>query len=215
MRGTISDSRGSMTRTTEHAARAEWPQRAVRFRPAALVVGAAAALIAAASKLAPSSEGVAHASDATAAPSLDVPSLDAPSAALRGLADDPPTSERSAVPTAAEWTTAESVRLSRTSARATGCAARRVREWLRVRCPVPTFAVSLVGGSVEGLSFWITPQAQGSQGEAQFPLRRGDRRVVQLWTSRGEGEGPRAPAAGLVIQEHWIDGEPAPTVTVL
>lgn len=128
---------------------------------------------------------------------------------------DLPGPEKSAVPTAREWLSATPVRLSRTSRVGAECAATRVREWLRVRCPVKTFALSLLGGSNEGLSFWIGPEAEGQWGEVQFPIRRGDRRVVQFWASREGDAGGLEPKPSVVLQEQWIEGESAPTITVL
>jgi hypothetical protein len=128
---------------------------------------------------------------------------------------DPPGPEKSAVPTAKEWVDAASVGLTRRSPAASGCSARRVREWLRVRCPVKTFAISLLGGSNEGLAFWIGPEAEGQFGEVQFPLRRGDRRVIQLWGTKTGPAGVGEVVPSLVLQEQWVEGEAAPMVSVL
>lgn len=146
----------------------------------------------------------------------DAPAGEPPAPAAPKPVDlDPPGVEKSQVPTAKEWLAASPVRLSRTSQAAAGCVATRVREWLRVRCPVPTFALSLLGGSNEGLAFWIGSSAEGQPGEVQFPLRRGDRRVIQFWTQEKDREGGTVPAPSLVLQEQWVDGSPAPIVTVL
>jgi hypothetical protein len=131
------------------------------------------------------------------------------------LEADPPAGEKSAVPKAAEWAKASPVRLARVGPAASGCIALRVREWLRIRCPIRTFAISLLGGSNEGVAFWIGPEAEQQPGEVQFPLRRGDRRVVELWTYGKDAEGGFMPQPALVVQEHWVDGEAAPTVTAL
>jgi hypothetical protein len=128
---------------------------------------------------------------------------------------DPPGPEKSPVPTAKEWVDAASVKLTRRSPAASGCSARRVREWLRVRCPVKTFAISLLGGSNEGLAFWIGPEAEGWFGEVQFPLRRGDTRVVQLWGTKTGPAGVGELVPSLVLQEQWVEGEAAPMVSVL
>lgn len=126
-----------------------------------------------------------------------------------------PGAEKSPVPKHAEWQGAPAVKLTRTSSRASGCVATQVREWLRVRCPHRTFAISLLGGSNEGLAFWIGPEAEGQPGEAQFPLRRGDRRVIQLWEQGKADDGSAVPKPSLILQEQWLDGEPAPTLTLL
>jgi hypothetical protein len=151
----------------------------------------------------------------TAAVLSAFPARSEPPPSARTLEEDVPGAEKSPVPTAKEWLTAKPVKLSRTSKAAAGCVATRVREWLRVRCPVETFAISLLGGSSEALSFWIGPEQEGQPGEVQLPLRRGDRRVVQLWTKRKEADGTVVPQPSLVLQEQWVEGDPSPTVTVL
>lgn len=134
---------------------------------------------------------------------------------LHPLAIVAETREQSPVPKAAEWSGAKRVRLTRLGPAAAGCTASLVREWLRVRCPVKTFAVSQLGGSHEGLSFWIGTDSERPFAEVQLPLRRGDRRVVQLWTEGKDAEGAFRAEPGIVIQEHWVEGEGAPTVTAL
>lgn len=128
---------------------------------------------------------------------------------------DVPGPDKSPVPTAKEWLSATPAKLSRTSQAAVGCDATRVREWLRVRCPIKTYAISLLGGSNENLSFWIGPEKEGQPGEVQFPLRRGDRRVVQFWMAGKDADGNVAPVPSIVLQEQWVEGEASPTVTVL
>lgn len=139
-----------------------------------------------------------------------------PGARDAGAQPTPPTAARSPAPTAKEWTTAADIKLTRTSPAARGCVARQVREWVRVRCPqaTKTFALSLLGGSNEGLSFWIAVDDAAQPGEVQFPVRVGDRRVVQFWI-QGEAKDEGAPRPGLVLQEQWVEGEPAAKISVL
>jgi hypothetical protein len=145
------------------------------------------------------------------APAGEPPAAPAP----KTLDGDPPGPDKSPVPTAKEWLGATPVALSRTSQIGASCVATRVREWLRVRCPIQTFALSLLGGSNEGLAFWIGAQAEGQPGEVQFPLRRGDKRVIQFWTQGKDREGGTVPVPSLVLQEQWTEGEPSPIVTIL
>lgn len=140
---------------------------------------------------------------------------DAKVAPLAALDVDLSSTEKSKPPTAAEWTAGKHVKLTRVSPPAASCTAIRVREWLRVRCPMPTFALSLLSGSIEGLSFWIGTEADNQFGEVQLPLRPGDRRVVQLWTSRVADGGTMAVEPSIVLQELWIEGEASPVVTLL
>lgn len=134
----------------------------------------------------------------------------APAASARA-----PGPEKTPVPKHDEWAGAAPMKLSRTSPRASGCVSTRVREWLRIRCPNRTFALSLLGGSNEGLAFWIGPEAEGQPGEVQFPLRRGDKRVIQFWEQGKDAAGNPVPRPSLIVQEHWLEDEPEPTVTVL
>ncbi|CAN94201.1 putative secreted protein [Sorangium cellulosum So ce56] len=126
--------------------------------------------------------------------------------------------EPSKQPTAAEWKAAPRVRLSRAGPAAAGCRAYRAREWLRIRCPELTVsAISLLGGKTEGVAFWIDPPRGGSElprgGEVMFPIRRGDRRVIQILTFGPGYDGPFTLLPAIVIQEQWLEDEPAPTVT--
>ncbi|WP_437663469.1 hypothetical protein [Sorangium sp. So ce1182] len=136
----------------------------------------------------------------------------------RPLDAEPFPAEPSKQPTAAEWKAAPRVRLSRTGPAAAGCRAYRTREWLRIRCPELTVsAISLLGGKTEGVAFWIDPPRGGSElprgGEVMFPIRRGDRRVVQILTFGPGYDGPFTLLPAIVVQEQWLDDEPAPTVT--
>ncbi|KYF74227.1 hypothetical protein [Sorangium cellulosum] len=136
----------------------------------------------------------------------------------RPLDAEPFPAEPSRQPTAAEWKTAPRVRLSRAGPAAAGCRAYRMREWLRIRCPELTVsAMSLLGGKTEGVAFWIDPPRGGSElprgGEVMFPLRRGDRRVIQILTFGPGYDGPFTLLPAIVVQEQWLDDEPAPTVT--
>ncbi|WP_438011698.1 hypothetical protein WME89_25505 [Sorangium sp. So ce321] len=136
----------------------------------------------------------------------------------RSLDAEPFPAEPSRQPTAAEWKAAPRVRLSRTGPAAAGCRAYRTREWLRIRCPELTVsAISLLGGKTEGVAFWIDPPRGGSElprgGEVMFPIRRGDRRVIQILTFGPGYDGPFTLLPAIVVQEQWLDDEPAPTVT--
>ncbi|WP_433937315.1 hypothetical protein AB3662_22035 [Sorangium cellulosum] len=136
----------------------------------------------------------------------------------RPLDAEPFPAEPSRQPTAAEWKTAPRVRLSRAGPAVAGCRAYRMREWLRIRCPELTVsAMSLLGGKTEGVAFWIDPPRGGSElprgGEVMFPIRRGDRRVIQILTFGPGYDGPFTLLPAIVVQEQWLDDEPAPTVT--
>jgi hypothetical protein len=120
--------------------------------------------------------------------------------------------EKSASPKAAEWGGALHVRPTRRGAAAASCHADLVREWLRVKCASETFAISFLGGDMDGFAFWIDPTTK--DGEVMMPLRRGAKHVFQLWKAGKDRTGAFAPVPTLVVQEYWLEGAAAPIVTV-
>lgn len=58
---------------------------------------------------------------------------------------------KSKTPTLAEWTVAPRVRLTR-MARGIGCTAKRVREWMKIRCERKTAGLRLIAGSTDGIA---------------------------------------------------------------
>ena len=95
----------------------------------------------------------------------------------------------------------------------------RVREWVRVSCPdLVTASIAMLGGNPKGMAFWIDPVREGQDGklpaggEVMFPVRRGDRRVVQLLSFGPGYEGPFTQLPALVVQESWLDGEERPVL---
>jgi hypothetical protein len=121
--------------------------------------------------------------------------------------------ERSPSPKLPEWAGAVRVAPSRRSAAGASCRADVVREWLRVKCPGETFALSLLGGDSDGVAFWI--DAATKEGVALMPLRRGGKHVVQLWKAGTDRTGGFAPQPSLLLQEYWIEGAAAPVLTLL
>ena len=122
-------------------------------------------------------------------------------------------SEASKPPKVTEWPHALRVSLSRKGPLAAGCHALLVREWLRLRCDGRVFALSLLAGKPEGIAFWIGGEHDAPFGELLMPLRRGDRRVFQLWAPGEDASFAFAPKPALVVQESWLDGDAAPVVT--
>jgi hypothetical protein len=160
--------------------------------------------------------------DAAAPPSDAGPAVPAKTGPERFFIGPPP-DEKSRPPKVTEWDAEQDITLARG---ASSCTARRVREWMRVRCEVTgTQYVALVTGTktdvyssiVTGVTCWGDGDDYrcSDRVEILFPLRRGDRRVFQivqrlgyampLWdTSR----------ASHVISETWLEDDPAPIVTV-
>lgn len=115
--------------------------------------------------------------------------------------------QKSAPPKLGEWLDAPIVGLSRLGPAAAGCRARLVREWMRIRCVGQVFAVSLLAGTPDGIAFWIGGTDGDVFGEVLMPLRRGDRRVFQLWAPGQDAAGVFVPKPMLVVQEQWVTGE--------
>jgi hypothetical protein len=120
--------------------------------------------------------------------------------------------DRSPLPKPNEWPAAPRVRPTRRGPAAAGCRAYLLREWMRVRCAGEAFALSLLGGDADGVAFWIDPATK--EGEALLPLRRGGRHVVQIWKAGRDATGVFVPEPLVVLQQHWIEGAPAPVVTL-
>ncbi len=150
---------------------------------------------------------------ARAAP--DTPDAGAPP---RPRFDAEPFSEvKTPSPTSAEWKPVDPVAV--TSKLPEGCNAYRLREWVRIRCSkLATSTLALLGGTREGVSLFLDPGPNGSPappgGEVLFPVRRGDRRVVE-WSTFGEAyEGFGFPEVAFLISESWPPGDPGPTLIV-
>ncbi|MRG98325.1 hypothetical protein [Polyangium spumosum] len=128
---------------------------------------------------------------------------------------DPPGNEKTKSPSFDEWSKATKVRLTRAGPAAAPCAAYRVREWLKIRClGTKPHAMVVLGGDAAEVSFWIDKDERRG-GEVQFPMRKGDRRVIQIWTGGLDKAGLFKAIPSLVIQEHWLEDRAAPTVTAM
>jgi hypothetical protein len=113
------------------------------------------------------------------------------------------------VPSDDEWLHAKSVALEPPS----WCDAATTRGWLRVHCSVTTWAgVSVLGGSRDGLYV----SASDRDATIVAPLRRGDRRVVQVTDARArewwDGQkglysyyGPPQIVARYIVSIAWLD----------
>lgn len=147
----------------------------------------------------------------------------APTTPVRDLGQQPPTGV-SDHPKPGEWKDAEPVALARELP--TSCDARLRREWLRIRCNAwnPQSGAVLTGDTENVFFFMVSGQTRmmnNPGGDAsgyitlELPLRRGDRRLIQLTESDSMnygGLGPQRVTA--LISVRWLDDEPGPTVTV-
>jgi len=131
------------------------------------------------------------------------------------LESDPPGPDKSKTPSFDEWAKASKVRLTRAGPAAAPCTAYRVREWLKIRCMgIKPHAMVVLGGDAGEVSFWIDKDDRQG-GEVILPLRKGDRRVIQIWTGSQDAAGIFKPKPALMIQEHWLEDRASPTVTAM
>jgi|HubBroStandDraft_6_1064221.scaffolds.fasta_scaffold1158832_2 hypothetical protein len=144
---------------------------------------------------------------------LSLGSVDQPIPAPPPIADG--LSEvRSDPPEAADWGWAREVSLARASE---ACKAVRLREWTRVTCEVSSdMGASLVAGPREGVRFAHEPF--GSKISIVFPVRRGDRRVLEMMKGVSSPFVFSAysfePDVAFVVSESWLSEEDAPIIVV-
>jgi hypothetical protein len=127
--------------------------------------------------------------------------------------------KRSPMPAKSEWAAAPQVAIDRATPESLfqsrqgqrcQCEARRLREWVRIRCDRDRDGgILLLGGSADGL-------ALGRDQDAVFPVRRGDRRVIEFLLAEETVNAhtteviARQPLPGYVISEQWIAGDERP-----
>ena len=128
------------------------------------------------------------------------------------FADDLPSEEKSEVPKPAEWKTATKIDFDRRKPKT--CELLRIREWVRFSCSGPGAMASHISGPSEGWSARTDPpDASQPWGSAvhwlQFPVRRGERRVMELKTlvTGNYGDG-LFMGGGTTLSVQWNDGEP-------
>jgi hypothetical protein len=169
----------------------------------------------------------ANAEDAQAPGAMDAGAGDAGTADANTDAGPPPlpafdalpfAEEKSPKPNKEEWKDAQEVALSEGTLIGSFCKSYRLREWIRIRCDHTTTAQMVVRcGNPEDVFMvldrlpdeWATfPEG----GEIVFPLRRGDRRLIE-WTSVDFGyKGASSALPWMLISETWLPGEDKPTV---
>jgi hypothetical protein len=130
---------------------------------------------------------------------------------------DIPEETKSHLPKVPEWT--DTVRRDIVVTPEYTCTLQHVREWNRITCDASNATVTLVTGTRDGVSLWATRDTA----QILFPVRRGDRRVIELLphSKLVTFEGPYGPnqseqpgGGPVVLSETWLEGEDAPTLVV-
>jgi hypothetical protein len=125
--------------------------------------------------------------------------------------------EKTPRPTLDEWKPAQPVAL--TTPLLSRCNAYRVREWVKIDCGgFGTSSIALLGGEREGVALFLRPLPPNNSvpegGEVMFPVRRGDRRVLE-WSTFGDAyDGPGTPEVAFMISESWAPADAGPTIVV-
>ncbi|WP_437774958.1 hypothetical protein [Sorangium sp. So ce1097] len=136
----------------------------------------------------------------------------------RVLEEAPPAPERTPRPAAAEWDGAEPVELARDRSGA-ACKARMRREWLRIDCKGPPLAVVRTLGASAGEEWFRLDQQLNDElasgVSVVFPVRLGDRRVIEILSASFGYRGVTGMTTSFVISEQWLDGDVGPLVSVL
>jgi hypothetical protein len=99
------------------------------------------------------------------------------------------------------------------------CTMQHVREWSRITCDASNATVTLVTGTRDGCSLW----ANRDTVQMLFPVRRGDRRVIEMLPhaklvtvegNYGASQFEQPGGGPVVFSETWLEGEDAPTLVV-
>jgi hypothetical protein len=130
---------------------------------------------------------------------------------------DIPEETKSPLPKVPEWV--DTVRRDVVVRPEYTCTLQHVREWNRITCDASNATVTLVAGTRDGCSLW----ANRDSAQMLFPVRRGDRRVIEMLPHMklvsfdgpyGGGQSEQPGGGPVVFTETWLEGEDAPTLVV-
>ncbi len=130
---------------------------------------------------------------------------------------DIPEETKSPIPKTPEWT--DTVRRDVVVRPEYTCTLQHVREWNRITCDAANATVTLVTGTRDGTLLWATRDSA----QILFPVRRGDRRVIELLPhaklvtvdgNYGPSQFEQPGGGPVVLTEMWLEGEDAPTLVV-
>jgi hypothetical protein len=162
----------------------------------------------------------AHALHTDAGPHYTKPAPVAPPPGARDVESAPPPVAKTPRPT--DWSDAEDLLAHGSHP----CSAVLKNEWVKVTCP-DMASIALLGGTIDGVAIDVKTEDQKVEnsefsqrrhtGVAIFPLRRGDRRVLQFNAFRQGFQGgyggeasPDEQAQGVTLSELWLDGDKGP-----
>lgn len=127
--------------------------------------------------------------------------------------------KRTPVPKKADWASAPQVAIDRAlpeslfrsrEGQLSDCEARRLREWIQIDCRSIGSAI-LIGGNIDGVSLM-------GDSDAIFPMRRGERRVIELLETSETVDLhsleviAREVSPKVMISAQWIAGDARPTL---
>lgn len=141
---------------------------------------------------------------------------------LPSFAEEPFPEKSTPFPKSDEWASAAPVAIDRAhpaarfaahAADKSPCTARRIREWVRIHCTTMNGGALLLGGNRDGLSIRFDKANGGT--EVIIPVRRGDRRVIEMLDSETltfKVFSAERAKFGFVISEQWPAGDERPTI---
>lgn len=122
-------------------------------------------------------------------------------------ASEAQSSEKPLTPDAKEWSSIDKVAVKRAPKT---CDVRRRGDQMRVHCDkVFANGAAQIAGSPEGVRF----SAHDEKQSVVFPMRKGDRRVIQYADFQANRWAWGASAV-MTITAYWLEGEAAPTVVI-
>ena len=128
--------------------------------------------------------------------------------------------EKTPAPKKAEWDAAPRVTAD-PRAPERPCEARRLREWVRIRCTSGSFgAIRILGGKRDGLQTSLLDYQDdfvpvAGTAELVIPVRRGDARVIEVMSIDFGYKGSTSVAPWMVVSEHWPEEDESPTISML
>jgi hypothetical protein len=96
--------------------------------------------------------------------------------------------------------------------RGANCDALRINEWIRVSCRGEFRNAELLGGSGEGMEVYSTGFFENQRFHVVMPVRRGDRRMVQLIGFSFFSYHGSSFTADVLLSELWLDDDDEPTI---